>query len=257
MKTISITNLKGGVGKTTTAVNMAYELAARHGLRVLLIDADHQGNSSKFYSAPCADGSLIDLMDGRSTCYADVVQHTTYRNLDIIPSDMSLLSADLSSVALQDGKTRLRCIPDICAAIREDDAYDYVIIDCPPAFTAASSSAIMASDDIIIPIKLDFYAIDGMQELIQQINGIQQISNVHIAGALITQWYKHDVLQQGRDWLVNADFCPVFDTVIRRTTVVEKSTYWRKPLAECSPRSAATADYAAFVDEYLAGDHNG
>ncbi len=157
MKVISIVNLKGGVGKTTTAVNMAYELAATHNQRVLLIDADHQVNSSKFYAAPC-DTSLADLIDGRRSCYVDVVHHTVYCNLDVLPSDMSLLSADLSSVALQDGKTRLRCIPGLCEAIKEDNEYDYVIIDCPPAFTAASISAITASNDIIIPIKLDYYA---------------------------------------------------------------------------------------------------
>lgn len=251
MKTISIVNLKGGVGKTTTAVNMAYELAATHNQRVLLIDADHQGNSSKFYSASCDCTSLIDLMDNKCRCYEEAVQHTVYRNLDIIPSDMSLLSADLSSVALQDGRPRMRCIPDICEVIKDFNAYDFVIIDCPPAFTAASTSAIMASDDIIIPIKLDFYAIDGMQELISQLEGIRRISSVHIAGALITQWHNHDVIRQGEEWLIAANLCPVFHTHIRRTDVVDKSTYWRKPLAECSPRSAATADYAAFVCEFL------
>lgn len=256
MKVISIVNLKGGVGKTTTAVNMAYELAATHNQRVLLIDADHQGNASKFFSASC-DTGLPDLIDGRCNYYPDAVYHTVYRNLDIIPSDMSLLSADLSSVALQDGKARMRCIPDLCDALKEDDAYDYVIVDCPPAFTAASISAISASSDIVIPIKLDFYAIDGMQELISQLEGIQRISSVHIAGAVIAQWHNHDVIRQGEEWLIAANLCPVFHTHIRRTDVVDKSTYWRKPLAECSPRSAATADYAAFVCEFLekGGNH--
>lgn len=126
-----------------------------------------------------------------------------------------------------------------------------MVIDCPPAFTAASVSAIAASTDIIIPIKLDYYAIDGMRELVSQLRQIQTITAVHIAGALITQWRNTDVIRQGETWLRMHEPCPVFRTHIRRTDVVDKSTYWRKPLAECSPRSAATADYAAFVCEFL------
>ena len=199
MQVISIVNLQGGVGKTTTAVNMAYELAVHHNRRVLLIDADHQGNASKFYGARASVGSLSDLRD----------------------------------------------------AIMEDGSYDCMVIDCPPAFTAASVSAIAAATDIIIPIKLDYYAIDGMRELVSQLRQIQTITEVHIAGALITQWRNTDVIQQGETWLRMHEPCPVFDTHIRRTDVVDKSTYWRKPLAECPPRSAATADYAAFVREFL------
>lgn len=125
-----------------------------------------------------------------------------------------------------------------------------MVIDCPPAFTAASVSAIAASTDIVIPIKLDFYAIDGMRELVSQLRTLTSES----MSTLITQWCNTDVIRQGEAWLrTNAPKwgCGVYNTHIRRTDVVDKSTYWRKPLAECSPRSAATADYAAFVCEFL------
>ena len=247
MQVVSIVNLKGGVGKTTTAVSLAYELAVRHGRRVLLIDADHQGNASKFYGADAAKGSLADLMEGQD--YTKLVQPTSYRNLDILPSDMGLLSADLSLVAA--GASCRNCLPDLRAAVQADNRYDCMVIDCPPAFTAASVSAIAASSAVIIPIKLDFYAIDGMRELVSQLRQIQTITAVHIAGALITQWHNSDVVRQGEAWLRTHEPCPVFDTHIRRTDVVDKSTYWRRPLAECSPRSAATADYAAFAREFL------
>ena len=150
MQVVSIVNLKGGVGKTTTAVNLAYELAVRHGRRVLLIDADHQGNASKFYGADAAKGSLADLMEGQK--YTRLVQPTSYRNLDILPSDMGLLSADLSLVAA--GASCRNCLPDLRAAVQADNRYDCMVIDCPPAFTAASVSAIAASSAVIIPIKL-------------------------------------------------------------------------------------------------------
>lgn len=249
MQVVSIVNLKGGVGKTTTAVNLAYELAVRHRYRVLLVDADHQGNASKFYEIPANDGSLMDLIEGRATTYSEVVTPTAYRNLDVIPADMSLLSADLSMIASDQGA--LHVLPDLRAVIEQDEAYDFIVIDCPPAFTAASVSAISASTDIVIPIKLDYYAIDGMRELANQIRQIQSITDVHIAGALITQWHNSDVIRQGEAWLRRHNPCSIFATHIRRTDVVDKSTYWRRPLAACSPRSAATADYAQFAQEFL------
>src|SRR5699024_8380327 len=140
----------------------------------------------------------------------DLAQPTNYRNLDVLPSDMSLLSADLSLVAA--GGSARRCLSDLRDAIMEDGAYDCMVIDCPPAFTAASISAIAASTDIIIPIKLDYYAIDGMRELVSQLRQIQTITEVHIAGALITQWRNTDVIRQGETWLRMHEPCPVFDT---------------------------------------------
>lgn len=251
MQVISIVNLKGGVGKTTTAVNMAYELAVHHNRRVLLIDADHQGNASKFYWTQAFSGSLADLIEGRAACYADLAQPTNYRNLDVLPSDMSLLSADLSLVAA--GGSARRCLSDLRDTVMEDGNYDCMVIDCPPAFTAASVSAIAASTDIVIPIKLDYYAIDGMRELVSQLRQLRTLTSESM-GTLITQWRNTDVIRQGEAWLrTNAPKwgCGVYNTHIRRTDVVDKSSYWRKPLGECSPRSAATADYAAFVREFL------
>lgn len=250
MRVISIVNLKGGVGKTTTAVNMAYELAVTHGHRVLLIDADHQGNASRFYGINAEGEGLISLFTHTCSVYLDVIRNTKYRNLDIIPADMALLRADLEAVAASHQNVNL--LTDLCAEMARKHRYDDIVIDCPPAFTAASVSAIVASTHIVIPIKLDAYAIEGMGELVDQIQGLRSVSAApKIAGALITMWRNTDVVLQGEAWLRKYHPCPVFDTHIRRTDVVDKSTFWRRPLAECSPRSAATADYAAFVDEFM------
>lgn len=106
MKTISIVNLKGGVGKTVTAVNLAAILATEYNARVLLIDADHQGNASRFYRIPAEPGTLADLFEGMCLCYADLVQHTIYRGLDVIPADMSLAALDLDG-SLQIGRAHV------------------------------------------------------------------------------------------------------------------------------------------------------
>ncbi len=120
MNTISIVNLKGGVGKTVTAVNLAAILATEYGARVLLIDADHQGNASKFYRIPAEPGSLADLFEGMAACYTDLIQHTIYRGLDVIPADMSLAALDLDAACrttcMAGHRASVRCVRSpICA----------------------------------------------------------------------------------------------------------------------------------------------
>lgn len=255
MKTISIVNLKGGVGKTITAVNMAQILAADYGKRVLLIDADHQGNTTKFYGVSTDAGTLADAFGGLATVPENVIKHTVYRNLDLIPADMSLASVDLQS----DADTRaalLRTLPDLCDAL--DDQMDYVIFDCPPAFSVACISAIAASNDVIIPVKPGMFEMEGMSELIDQVVDIQRTNPaITIAGVLLTMWHNADVVLQGEQFLRQHVPVRVFDTHIRRTDKVDESTYAREPITEWSPRSSAAQDYRAFVAEYLRGEQDG
>lgn len=256
MKTISIVNLKGGVGKTITAVNLAAILATEHDRRVLLIDADHQGNASRFYRVPAEPGSLADLFEGTVTCCEEIVQHTIYRGLDVIPSDMSLASLDIDGALPRD--MALRALTDLRDACTEDDAYDYIIIDCPPALSVSSISAIAASDDIVIPVKPGCFEIDGMAELTGQIASVRRANKaVRVAGVLLTMWHNADVVRQGEAWLRENSPVRVFDTHIRRTDRIDESTFAREPVCQWSPTSAASRDYRAWVREYLGGNGNG
>ncbi len=255
MRTISIVNLKGGVGKTVTAVNLAAILATEHAKRVLLIDADHQGNTSRFYRIPAEPGSLADLFEGTVMCYTDIVQHTIYRGLDVIPADMSLAALDLDRGTLRD--RALRALTDLRDAVIEDDAYDYLIIDCPPAFSVASISAVAASSNIVIPVKPGAFEIDGMAELLRQIDGIRRVNGAVQAGVLLTMWHNADVVRQGEEWLRKHCPMPVFQTRIRRTDKVDESTFAREPVCQWSPASAAARDYRAWVREYLGGGIDG
>ncbi|HJA47954.1 MAG TPA: ParA family protein [Candidatus Agathobaculum intestinipullorum] len=263
MKTISIVNLKGGVGKTVTAVNLAAILATEYNARVLLIDADHQGNASRFYRIPTEPGTLADLFEGMCLCYADLVQHTIYRGLDVIPADMSLAALDLDGSLpddVQGGTPRdraLRVLTDLRDAVIEDDAYDYLVIDCPPAFSVASISAVAASSDIVIPVKPGAFEIDGMAELLRQIDGIRRVNGAVQVGVLLTMWHNADVVRQGEDWLREHCPVPVFQTRIRRTDKVDESTFAREPVCQWSPTSAAARDYRAWVREYLGGGADG
>lgn len=256
MKTIAIVNLKGGVGKTTTAVNLAAILATEYGKRVLLIDADHQGNASTFYRATADRCSLADLFEGTVTFADDLIEQTIYRGLDIIPADMSLAALDLDGSLPRD--MALGAISGLRDTLVEDDLYDYIVIDCPPAFSIASISAIAAADDIIVPVKPGMFEIGGMCELTEQIISVRRANKaVRIAGCLLTMWHNSDVVRQGETWLRDNCPVPVFQTHIRRTDKVDESTYACEPVCEWSPTSAASKDYQAFVREYLGGDLDG
>lgn len=256
MKVISIVNLKGGVGKTTTAVNLAAVLAADYEKRVLLIDADSQGNASEFYRIFPSSGSLTDIFEGATCDPRYFIQRTQSDGLDMIPGDLSLADLDLA-----DEKPRselLRKLPDFCAALERENAYDYVIIDCPPAFSIASISAIAATDEIIVPIKAGKFEALGVNKLYMQIASVQRVhKNIRIAGCLMTLWHNCDVVRQGEAWLRSNAPCPVFQTHIRRTDKADESTYAEGSLYDWSPTCAAARDYRAFAAEYLGGELGG
>lgn len=256
MKTICIMNLKGGVGKTVTACNMAAILAADHGKRVLLIDADHQGNTSRFFSADQDAATTREILTGEAEPYwPESVQRTAYEGLDIIPADMSLAELDMPAEATQKSIYRLR---DMLRVIQDDNAYDYAVIDMPPAFSFAARAALLAADEVIVPIKLDAFSVDGMAELLRQISAMRKVnSRLTLAGVLITMWRNVDVVNQAEK-VLRGSGVPVFGTTIRRTDIVDESTFQREPLVVYSPRSAACVDYRRLVAEYLErGTHGG
>lgn len=250
MKTLCCMNLKGGVGKTVTAGNMAAILAADHRKRVLLIDADHQGNTSRFFLREEEIASTVrDILTGESEPYwPENVYHTGYEGLDIIPADMSL--AELDAAPERDPQAVWRLL-DFLAVIAADGAYDYVIIDMPPAFSLAARAALAAADEVIVPIKLDAFSVAGMAELLRQIQSMRKVNDrLTLAGVLITMWRNIGIVTQAERVLRGGSF-PVFRTVIRQTDRVDESTFQRQPLIVYSPRSAACVDYRALVREYL------
>lgn len=253
MKTISILNLKGGVGKTVTAVNMAHILAAEHRQRVLLVDCDSQCNATEFFGLrPDEHSVTLDniLLGEAEPYYGENVCSTDYPGLDMIAASDGLMDLDMSQIAAQ--RVHGRVLAELCDAIREDDAYDYVIFDCPPAFNAASATALVASDEVIVPIKLDAFSVRGLVNVARQIENIKRLNRqIRIAGALITMWRNVPVVLEAEGSLRDSGVLPVFQTVIRRTDKVDEMTFERKPITIYSPRSNAGYDYRAFVQEYL------
>lgn len=251
MTTVSIINLKGGTGKTVTACNMAAILAGERGKRVLVIDADPQHNATDFFGvdADQCGGTTAGILDGFGDRWDDFVTITSWPRLDIIPSDISLINCDIAAVSSKlSGNGLLR---GFLEAVAEDDEYDYCIIDCPPSFTAASVSAIVASDVVVIPVKVDAFALGGIAELAAQIAALRKVQpRVRIGGALVTMWHNAEVVRQGEE-LLRRSGIPVYKTVIRRTDKVDESTFARQPAHSYSKRCSAGQDYLRFVEEFL------
>lgn len=248
MKTIAVINMKGGCAKTTTTVNMAHILAKDYGKRVLVIDNDKQGNLSKACGVWSYDNpSLADILTGAAGI-TEVIQTTQNPLLNAIPANMHLLTANLMVIKDED-REQATILKDELEEVA--NAYDYCIIDCPPDINISVINALVAADEVIIPIKIDGYAFDGMDELEEQINNAKQLNpRLKLRGCLVTMFYNRDVCRQGEAWLQNQRY-PVFKTHIRRTEKADEVTFTNESLMEYSPRSGAARDYKAFVKEYL------
>ena len=256
MRTTVILNLKGGVAKTTTTVNIATLLARYHGKRVLVIDADSQCNTTEFFGADPAHGNLADVLrhKEKDAAYSICsIQSTDYAGIDILAGDDSLMDLDLTKVELQ--AVQASVLRDMILHLEQTGTYDYCIVDCPPAFNAASAAALIAADDVIIPIKLDAFSLRGMTCLLRQISNMRKINpKLRLAGCLPTMWYKNQQIQDAENTLRSSGL-PVFSP-IRRTDKVDEMTFAQKPLHIFSSHSAAAVDYRRFVCEYVNGGHN-
>lgn len=251
MKTISIISLKGGVAKTTTAVNMAYTLAEVHNKKVLLVDNDKQGNTSKSFKQYSAEdrNTIARVMLERNLDASEIIKHTGYKNIDIITANMDLLEANLRTI-VDTGRQQQTRFKKALATI---EGYDYCIIDNAPDINMSIINALVMSDAVIVPVFMDQYSFDGLDILMEQIIQVQEDFNENLtfSGCLITQYQNNDVNNQGIEWMI-AHKVPLFRQKIRRTEKkVSESTFAKIPLVEYSVRCGAAQDYKKFVIEFL------
>ncbi|MEG2001231.1 MAG: AAA family ATPase [Evtepia sp.] len=251
MKTLSIINLKGGVAKTVSAIAMAYILAVFHNKKILLVDNDKQGNTSKTFDVHSYEQkSIADILTERRINAHEVIRQTCYENIDVLPANMTLIKANLQ-VMMDSTRPQQTRLHTALAAVSGD--YDYCIIDNAPDINIATINALVASNEVIIPIKIDEYAFDGLSELIEQIENTRDDLNpsLRLAGCLVTCFQRTDADKQGEAWLKNQSAYHVFDTHIRYSEKVTESTFARSPIPKYSRKSGAAIDYVAFVQEFL------
>lgn len=252
MRTFAIVNRKGGVGKTTTAVNLAYILATSCKKRVLLIDADSQGNASSILTQPNENGVSALLRYGGTDFYSDHIDQTDVPGLDLMPAGEDLDTLDLECMIgkQQPNTWVLRGFLD---ALEEDDAYDVTVIDCPPYFSLSCMNAITAANRLIIPTGTDAYSTVGMSGLVRKIDQIREACpGVSVAGCLVTQWTRSGQSEDAVSYLREEGPIHIFRTVIRSSIEkVREATWARQATAQWSPFCNTSRDYRAWVKELL------
>lgn len=250
MRTISMMNAKGGVGKTVSTVNFAAVLAIKHKKRVLVVDADSQADAT---CAFCKDDSddfktLSDIFEDKAVLAKDVIQRTKYDGIDILPADLSLQRAEKNVLldVTRPQQTRLRK-----ALKGVESEYDYCLIDCPPSIGMCSINAIVASDDVLVPMKIDKYSMKGLRFITEAIDDFQEFNDsLAFRGCFITQFSNNRLSREGEENLRKMLPGKIFKTHIRQTIRVSESTY-TEPLIVSEPKSSAAMDYISLVDEYL------
>lgn len=255
MKTISILNLKGGVAKTFTAVNIAYELW-RRGYKVLLLDNDKQGNLSKAYGRYDAESvaPITKLLSGDWQGATELIQNTEYVGqqccIDIITANMSLFGAtwNLTKTDDENQTERYKRFADIMGSF-----YDYCIIDNPPDIGLNVINALAITDEVIVPVKIDEDALEGLDIVAEQIEDAKALNpSLKMRGVLVTVYQNTDGEAAGVEWLKQQPDTEKYNIlgVIRYSKKVAENSFMRKPIYEYSPCCGAAQDYKRFVTEY-------
>lgn len=248
-KTIAIFNQKGGVGKTTTCVNMAAALGAK-GKKTLLVDVDPQGNSTSGVGVDKSEvyASTYDmLIDGVSA--RAITVETDYKNLNILPANMNLAGAELELSEREDRNSVLK--KALAILVME---YDYIIIDCPPSLGLLSINALVAADTLIVPLQCEYYALEGLSQLVSTVRTIKQHYNEHLEleGVLFTMYDSRLKLTQQVIEEVNKYFPgKTYSTMIPRSVKIAEAPSFGKPVIYYEKYSKPSFAYKKFVDEFL------
>jgi len=247
-KVVSIANQKGGVGKTTTAVNLS-TILAKKGKKVLLIDADPQGNATSGLGIDKdVNFSVYDVLVNDVEIENTVVQ-STVKNLDVCPSNINLAGAEVELVSMISREHRLQEKID-----NQKDKYDYIIIDCPPSLGLITLNAFTASNSVLIPVQCEYYALEGLGQLINTINLVKKHLNKDLAieGALLTMFdirtnLSNQVVKEVNKYFENK----VYKTVIPRNVKLSEAPSYGMPISVYDPKSKGAKSYEKFVREFI------
>ena len=247
-KIVSIANQKGGVGKTTTSINLS-TILAKKGKKVLMIDADPQGNASSGVGVDKeVEESVYDILIG-DTEIKDVVIKTNIKNLYVCPSNINLAGAEVELASVMSREYRLKEKLD-----EVKDEYDYIIIDCPPSLGLITLNAFTASDSVLIPVQCEYYALEGLGQLINTINLVKKHlnKNIDIEGALLTMYdartnLSNQVVKEVKKYFNDK----VYKNVIPRNVKLSEAPSYGMPISIYDPRSKGAKSYEKFVKEFM------
>lgn len=246
---ISVANQKGGVGKTTTTINLAASIADR-GYRILIVDIDPQGNATSGLGIEKSEidqdiyNVLIDEVPLKET-----IHHTSTKKLDIVPATINLSGAETELISMMARETRLKSAIDTV-----NDDYDFIFVDCPPSLGQLSINAFTASDSILIPVQSEYYAMEGLSQLLNTIRLVQKHFNkdLGVEGVLLTMLDARtnlgaEVVKEVQSYFNKK----VYKTIIPRITKLAEAPSYGQPITEYAPRSRGAKVYDDLAKEVL------
>ena len=247
-KIISVANQKGGVGKTTTTINLSTMLAKK-GKKVLLIDADPQGNATSGVGAEKdVEFSTYDILVA-DTEMEEAVENTIIKNLLVCPSNINLAGAEVELVSMMSREQRLKEKLEIVK-----DKFDYILIDCPPSLGLITLNSFTASDSVLIPVQCEYYALEGLGQLLNTVELVRKHlnKNLYVEGALLTMYdirtnLANQVVREVKKFFQNK----VYKTVIPRNVRVSEAPSYGMPITIYDPKSKGARSYEKFTKEFL------
>ncbi|HET55164.1 MAG TPA: ParA family protein [Ignavibacteria bacterium] len=246
-KIIAIANQKGGVGKTTTSINLSSSIAAAE-YHTLLVDIDPQGNSSSGIGVENSNKSVYHTLIGTEDAI-DCITNTYMPDLDVLPANIDLVGAEVELVGME---KRERLLKEALQPIK--DKYDYIFVDCPPSLGLLTLNALTAADSVIIPVQCEYFALEGLGQLLNTINIVKKHYNeeLTIEGVLLTMFdtrlrLSHQVVEEVKKYFGEK----VFNTIIHRNVRISESPSHQKPVILYDAISTGAQNYISLATEFL------
>ncbi len=248
-KIVAIVNQKGGVGKTTTAVNLTAALGILD-KKVLLVDADPQGNSTSGFGVSKKEGifSSYELITGKCTA-EEVILHTKFKGVDLVPSSMNLAGAEIELSTMEERANRLKTA---LSFIRAD--YDFILIDCPPSLGLITLNSLTAADTFLVPLQCEFFALEGLSQLMATMRQVKRSFNptLEIEGVLLTMYDgRLNLTQQVVNEIKKFFGKKLYSSVITRSVRLSEAPSFGLPIQYYDRRSKGAACYNALAEEFI------